>query len=836
MVWAILVSLTWSGLSRAHIPHDEVLALAAPEDLDASAPWLLLMRPHMLPLLMRSEDGGESWDFITGAPLWDELVDASGEGGALALLGEQALWWTEDGGERWEYASLPSTSLGRLLLRRGVWVAGDEGLWRAEGLGEPWSQLADCAIVALGDGEGGVVWADEDGEVWLQGPEEDEDDQHWLGEDEGRSLGVPAEGVTAVATADGVVYLGTDAGRLLRWSEHEGSWGRCGDIEVPAEGWPAILRLAVDGDRLWVGTGGGEVYESEDGCATLSPLGAPMTPETGTTGGADSASAVLTALQVEGERALVGGWAGLALSLDRGETWQDLPLLGPAYTRGLAASPDGEGAPRVWVGAYAAGVMLSEDGGLSYQTPGPGQNAENIQRVAQRPGRPDEIWALADHETQLSLDAGATWTRPTMPFAMSFGLILLEDRVGVVGREEEGPFALAWTEDDGASWVLDDALIEALGDSDPVGGVSFDGRTCVLGGAPTALVCEEGGAWSLVFSGEGEQTAGPAVLDTVPPRLVIADEDAVSWTEDLLRWESARPLYRDAPTDLVAGVGGVAWMSTRTGRLLRGDGGGEGWTDLGVSLGAAAFQMEHLDGVAGGPGLLMATPDGVEWVSALEAERATVERWSGLERVEGSSWFVDCPLCAPEGWEGAGLGTVERMGVGATLRVSVRGEEIAVLGAIDESSVALVLVDGASAGSIAGAGHALEDGPLWSISGLAAGWHELTLIGLEGGGIVIDAVEGRSEGLVLALDDGRDETGLAETGLEETGLEETGGGAGLTPKPAGCACTSGGRGSGEERRAGLGILALLALSARRGPPRAGSGPAPRRSRGPRSGS
>lgn len=771
-------------VARAHVPHDEVVAVAAPAALDAERPWWMVLRPHQLPLLMKSEDGGLSWTFAARAPLADELLAAAGDEELLALLGEAALWWSEDGGETWSARALPEGGASALALDDGIWIAGDGGLWTASAPGADWELVSAGPVRDLRPGPGGLARVDVGGEVWAR------EGGGWV------SWGAPlTDARVALATVKDI-YVGASSGEIWRRGREEGDWAACASLEEPAVGWPAVVQLAASERGLWVATGGGGPWLSRDDCESWLPSAARIDPEVGGSGSAEDAEAVATALLASGDRVFVAGWAGAALSEDAGASWSAPALLGPAYTRGLAASVEPGLGVRVWTGAYAAGVVRSDDGGLSLEPPGPGQRAENIQRVALRPGAPEQVWAVADRDLQLSLDGGDSWEAVPMPFEDVLAFVPLAERVGVVGHDGGGDYELAWTEDEGASWAVDEALGALFEGSAARGAATLGGTLCLLGANPSRVVCEQEGAWTLVFEGEGEGAVGPALAGDGLKYLVFADDQGVYWSADLRSWEQAAPLAADAPTTLAGGPDGALLMSTRTGALLESADHGERWEDLGVQLPAPAFEALVLSGLEGDPGLLLATPDGVYWVSPLEPGLATLARWSGIERVESSSDFVDCAGCSTARAEGLGLGSAARLGAGAELRATLRGSAISVLGLIEGSSLVTVTLDGAVVGEIAGAGLALEDGPLWSVDGLDEGWHELALLGVEGEGVLVDAVQSRLGGVALAP---AGEGDSAETGAP---AGETGGGAKEDPS---CGCAGAGRGSA------LGVVVVFHL-------------------------
>ena len=98
-------------------------------------------------------------------------------------------------------------------------------------------------------------------------------------------------------------------------------------------------------------------------------------------GGTEGPEYAYTSIYASGERWLVGGWDGLAVTADAGVNWQEPMLLPPDYTRGLEFSPSYAEDGILFVGAYAAGPIRSEDWGRTFDAPGLNLQQPNVQKV-----------------------------------------------------------------------------------------------------------------------------------------------------------------------------------------------------------------------------------------------------------------------------------------------------------------------------------------------------------------------------------------------------------------------------------------------------------------------
>jgi hypothetical protein len=692
----------------AHVPHDTVRAVAAPPDLDASTPWLAALSPEEH-LLLRSDDGGTTWEMLSGEPLVDELTAAAALDGRALLLGEDGLWWSDDGGGTWTLEDPPG-SVARARVSGGAWLlGGDGGAWA----GEPgaWSRVLDRPLAALGEGPTAIGTGNElfDGATgaWVE-------------------VDPPVAGVLSVAHGD-ALYAGAEDGSVWRWDGD--AWAECGSLPVTA--YPHVTHLAWSGDGLVAATAADAPFLSTDGCATWIDRSTPEDPEFGREGGPESEVEGWTVLAASGDRWLLAGWSGVWATEDAGVTWAEAPMVSAAYTRGLAFLDD-----RVLLGDLGAGVAYSDDGGATWSAPGEGLDFTSTQRLLIQG---DTVYGIVGHEAWRSEDGGASWT-----------LVDLEARSAdeIVAWEEEGHLwvfrgqgegvEIRETWNGGGSWSRLEALEVGPAGGIAVGAARLDsGPWCLAYATPAELACTDDvtTAPTTVLASEGDFAARPVSAGS---RVLSATEVGIHAVGgDLSVITTA--LDGDVATTLAVADDGTAFAATRSGELWRSQDGGASWSPLALDLGAWPFVIAPRPGFAATDELLVGTAGGRVLVRDGEAER-----WAPWERVDDASGLADYDGDTDRAvMDGAGLGAVRLLAPGSAVTVWVRGTSLAVHGTLLPGGSGQVVVDGSVAAQLA----ATE--PTAAVEGLADTWHEVTVTaGTEG--VAFDAVEAWSEGAVLA--------------------------------------------------------------------------------------
>ncbi|MGB6538762.1 MAG: hypothetical protein WBF58_22705 [Xanthobacteraceae bacterium] len=310
-------------------------------------------------------------------------------------------------------------------------------------------------------------------------------------------------------------------------------------------GVPVTNVLRADGcmyAALKHGHFGPKLHRSDDDGKTWREIATPAFP-------ADAAGAPslfqMWTLEAGGGRYADRLWigaipAGLFRSDDRGESWQFVSSLwnmpdrarwfGGGYdAAGIhTVSPDPRDADRVLVAISCGGVWESRDGGASWSVLGrglfapyvPPEQAEDpaIQdphRVARCAANPDVLWMQHHAGIYRSADAGAHWTRLSLP-ADDFGFAVAAHPrdpqtawfVPAVADEirmpRDGALCVTRTGDGGCSWEVFRSGLPQHGAYDLIyrHGLDIDagGEQLVMGSTTGALWMSEdgGGRWQLL--------------------------------------------------------------------------------------------------------------------------------------------------------------------------------------------------------------------------------------------------------------------------------------------------------------------------------------------------
>jgi photosystem II stability/assembly factor-like uncharacterized protein len=198
--------------------------------------------------------------------------------------------------------------------------------------------------------------------------------------------------------------------------------GERADVTLNLEG-RAVMCVAVDPhdpERIFVGTFDRGIYRTLDGGEVWESVGAGM---------ADArvlSIAISPVDRVNGRSVVYAGTepSRLLRSEDDGATWQDFPALGelpsaPSWSfpprpythhvRWIALHP--ADAQTLYVGIELGGVMVTRDGGQTWEDRKPGSQ-HDAHAIATHPAAPDRVYEAAGGGVAISADAGRTW-RPT---------------------------------------------------------------------------------------------------------------------------------------------------------------------------------------------------------------------------------------------------------------------------------------------------------------------------------------------------------------------------------------------------------------------------------------
>lgn len=747
------------GVAGAHVPHDQVTAVAAPADGSADAPWYLLQVPGTWVDLLVSNDGGHFWDEIAGPPLADDPVDVARFGDTVVLLGETAVWWSADEAATWASRALPAPMTRVVAGAAELVYGGDSGVWVATSPSEaPVAALDVGAVVDLEHGPFGAAAVFDGGEVWVAA-----DARDWTG------LGTVA-GATSVGIAADAVYVGDDAGNV--WRDDGAGFIACGAVPIDAEE-PAIVEIAAAAGRLYVATATAAPYVSDDDCATFGDAVAAEA-EVGTYGGAKTSRLAFTTLFATDTDVVLAGWPGVAISRDRGETWYAPNIAPPDYTRGLAWGPTG----RVFIGGNDAGPVYTDDLGATYVVRGGGLTDGNVQDIATDPTDPVRVYAIVNHALWRSDDGGKSWTGVSGS-AIVGSVWAFADEVWAMWVED-GASRLV-TSTDGFATVTDwPGLTDALAGEEPATAarVAFadgtDARCVVTTTSVIACRLDDAEAYTPLYTPATPPVSGErAALIGWPPeaatRLVVADTGGLYVSDDAGdTWTAAWADGGDRIEHLLASPTHV-FALTEAGRLLRSDDGGLTWADAGVQVPAAPRNAIVRPDFDVSDDVIVATHDGV-YVIEHATGAASVRRWAAWQHAESRGYLLAaCAGCTTDARDEAALDDVLVLADGATVDLAMRGDRFTVWGSAAGTATLRVTLTDADGVVVADETVMPEAGDLRALHTVTApaGWYDVHLE-VDGEGIALDGLaavlttEPLSDG-AAPIDTG-DSGGAADTG------------------------------------------------------------------------
>ncbi len=733
------------GDAFGHVPHDVVVSVGAPLGLDAAQPWLMLAGGDDIQALLRSDDGGESWQMIGGDPLKHALVGVAVlDDGTWVAAGTETIWWSGDEGATWRARSSPGP-IAVIAGGSSLLIGGARGVWA--GTPRALQALPMRSASAVGASEDGRALVDGDDHVWSRSGEEGWIDQGFLPR------------VSAVTLLGATVYAGDSDGSVLQRSS--AGWQECGPLPQDLSAHSGVVRLAAsaatpsepEGVLLAV-TGDAGPYRSLDACASWEDLHGPLETVYAGSGSASSASEAAVALGVAGTRWMQAGWAGFVVA-DPAGVWEPV-IVPPDYTRGIGFSPDFDRDATVYVGGYAAGVLTTEDGGASWRGAGAGLDVENVQRVSGLRADADVVLSVAGHLGWISADRGASWRVVHPPVGSVGELFGVGDaeRVWAFGSGQGA--AIAYSDDLGETWTNATAMTEALAGSTPSGLLDVDtpeGAAMVLGGGgPTRLLYsfDDGATWDQRFVASDGHIAGPVGWpEPAPRRVVVADDAGVYTSEDGVLWTTWDGFGDDVPL-VLASAGDRVYLTTRSGHLWRSDDGGLSFMDLGVQLNAPVHILVGNPSFDAEPKLLIGTHDGVYTLDDPLSNAPQLVRWAPYQRVDDASAYFACRSCGDRVEDAdAGLGELRALGADGVASATLRGESVELYGTVDAGAAAELWVDGSWVATVDT--RAKSPALLTRVDGLQPGWHSVEVRAIVDG-VRVDALAASSSGATFSID------------------------------------------------------------------------------------
>ncbi len=651
--------------------------------------------------LLRSQDQGRTWDPVGGNPAGDKLLELVEVQGTVVARSSTTLWWTVDQGQSWQKQPLPAEIVDMvggerlILVGDGIWAGSPERLSREE------------EGVFVGVGPGPVV-VGADGGIWRAEPE-------W-------TLVATLPGAMAALGAGDQLYALDAQRRIFRF---DGSWTACAEVEERG-----VFSMATDGNGgLLAGGADFAPYYSGDGCRSWERRDPPEAVIYDVEGGDSGPLQAYPVLLAAGERWLVAGWFGLWHSEDQGQSWLDAPVTPSDFIRGLAVA-----GTRVYKGGYSYGIAFSDDDGQTFSSPNQGMIPANAQIILPRPGT-DRVYAVVNHRGWTSLDAGVHWeawpTSDTLDHIRSWALLsdgslVVDAKTGVWFTQDEGDTLQSRSD-------LDLAL-----DGEPVVGVaSFLGTGsdffyCVA--TETRLLCLPDGAteFRTLYHAEGPLTAPVAGPDGI----------WVGGPTGLHRVSAAGSADVPVPVPpekIFVSAGGSLYLTTAAAEVYQRRPGDVDWRRLGQLTAPIAELVEDPSREFS---LLLGTHDGVWRLDEVLGAEPVLGRWGAWERLDGSSeflrWFPEKPGALAE--EEADFGAVHPLRPGSEVRAWLRGRRLQIRGRSRAGAQVLLRLDGEPVATLGHEGsEALR--VLWASDDLAEGWHQIELVGVEGG-LAIDSLDG----------------------------------------------------------------------------------------------
>ena len=122
---------------------------------------------------------------------------------------------------------------------------------------------------------------------------------------------------------------------------------------------------------------------------------------------------------------------GLFRSFDPAQGWQKLPYGSGLDPRTSCISTDAQQPETIWVGTAASGVLVSHDGGKSWQRVSGVPTEAPVNTIAVNLQRPNYVYVGTKQAFYMSKDGGASWSRSggNLPFG-DFTSILINPRNG----------------------------------------------------------------------------------------------------------------------------------------------------------------------------------------------------------------------------------------------------------------------------------------------------------------------------------------------------------------------------------------------------------------------
>jgi len=769
------------ALAAAHVPHNDMQAVATDGDLGDSVPWVSLHEYGDATMVFRSDDRGATWSTV-GTEAASDVLDLAGwtSSGRLVLAGgNDRFWWSSDL-VGWSEVALPSEPTGLAVLGDDLLFAGDDGLVVATTGGSVDEVASGAGFSNPNAGPGGFSAVGADGDIWYQ-------------RDGDAFVAVtPPFDATAAAWDGAVLYAGDRSGEL--WRFVAGEWSACGVSPWPDAEEPQVRQLVIDGASLWMTNATYGPALSTNGCTTWESRISPLTTLYVGSGSADGPDQSSMGLRVAGDSLVQVGWSGLAFSNDAGVSWTEVPVLPPDFTRGIGISPDYATDGRMAFGSYSGGVVLTDGRGETWSAPNVDLEDPNVQDVefSEQSGGP--TLAVVNHFAWRSADGGTTWESVDVPMSLIGAFHGTADgRLWVTGLGASSPVMVS--DDLGANWE-DVSGLTAAGCTFPLFTLHSTESGSFCGTETENLFCSDDGGttWRLQYGGDGTVEG----FTEYGGHWIVAEDVRGVVVDDVVTLEPGGD-----PPHILSGTddGHTVVMVTRSGAIWRSDDAGMTWQDLGLRTTAPVRGLLAVPKYAFNHQFILATYDGV-----FVLDDSGLTRFGGYERVDVATDWVESAGTTTASSSVAAFGSQSLLGVGSTIRTSLRGEVVSVVGSSDGASIATISIDGGA--PLEFGTETSGYGTLVTVNGLGAGWHDIVVEGTLGSGLYVDGVEGQTPSGALPY---RTQGDTGETGDDSGGDSDSAGDSDTGTEPPRSRC----KGCGSKSAAAMVLFTVLVPLARR---------------------
>jgi len=414
--------------------------------------------------ILKSVDGGDNWDLMhNGVGTIDRIARCHDD---ADLLYADAVEWqhqgehypggllrSDDGGESWDIVALDGTDLTDIALGQSscdtvfgtVWT---EGLYRSTDGGQSFEGPLDDGMqvqhpgamrLAVAPGSDAQLLAANHAGVFLS---EDAGDG-WA-----RAGGLAAANVTSLSTADPErLWLATSGQGLWTRPSTSQPWTRLSTEALAADWIMAVAPDPADSQRILVGDWG-SLWRSTDGGESFAAV-------------SEAVNAQSIAYHPENSATVFAGTqlAGVLKSIDGGQSWAPsnagLPdpwNTGPCVCIDVRAVLVDAASPQtLYAATHGKGLHRSTDGGASWEQHGPELVDQSIRCLVQMPDEPDTLLACVDGDgIWRSSDAGQSFARASdgLTSLGVTGLVVDEQSGALYATTDDGVFQSA----DGTEW------------------------------------------------------------------------------------------------------------------------------------------------------------------------------------------------------------------------------------------------------------------------------------------------------------------------------------------------------------------------------------------------